>query len=251
MKKIIILLVVSIIAIIYLTLTQSNQSKQLTNLTVESVDSDEFKITTTNNDSLFIKPIYAGRYEEKHEGDEDEIGYYTETEWKDLERVEKKIIIDKFLTYIIQGAKEESKVYPKIPYQLYVAQAILESNYGCSYVAFSANNIYGHKYWGKDPSQHVTAKDDGPYDKFRVFESKWFSLRAHSKLLMGMYWRRLEGEPTVENWLESLCGGKTLEESIEFVENRGSVYASACHDREEDEVYYSDKIRRIIKCYDL
>jgi hypothetical protein len=246
MKKIILLVVISTTILIYLNLTQNNQP---TKLAVEP-----YELKMTNNDSLFIrpiKPIYPGRDEEKNEGDEEENGYYTEIEWKALDREEKKIIIDKFLTYITQAAKEESKVYPQIPYQLYVAQAVLESNYGCSYVAFSANNIYGHKYWGKDSTQHVTAKDDGPNDKFRVFDSKWFSLRAHSKLLMGMYWKRLEGEPTVENWLESLCGGKTLEESIEFVENRGSVYASACHDRDEDEVYYSDKIRRIIKCYDL
>ena len=249
MKKIILLVAFSTIILIYLNPRQNNQSTQSTQLTMES-----HGLILPNNDSLFIrpiKPIYPGRDKEKNEGNEDESGYYTETEWKALDRKEKKIIINKFLTYIIQGAKEESKVYPQIPYQLYVAQAILESNYGCSYVAFSARNLYGHKYWGKDSSQHVTAKDDGPQDKFKIFESKWFSLRAHSKLLMGMYWKRLEGEPTVENWLESLCGGKTLEESIEFVENRGSVYASACHDRDEDEVYYSDKIRRIIKCYDL
>ena len=246
MKKIILLTGCSILLLIYLNLTQNKESVPLTMVPHE--------LTPIPNDSVDIRPItpiYPGRYDEKNESDEDKDGYYTETEWKALDREEKKIIIDKFLTYIIQGAKEESKIYPQIPYQLYVAQAVLESNYGCSYIANSANNMYGHKYWGKDTSQHVTAKDDGPYDKFKVFPSKWFSLRAHSKLLMRMYWKRLEGDPTIENWLESLCGGKTLEESIEFVENRGSVYASACHDREGDEIYYSDKIRRIIKCYDL
>lgn len=199
-----------------------------------------------------IKPIYPGRYKEKNKNNKSKVGYYTESEWKGLDRNKKKIIIDNFLTYIIQGAKEESKVYPQIPYQLYVAQAILESNYGCSYIANSANNIYGHKYWGKDTTKHVTAKDDGPLDKFKKYPSIWFSIRAHSKLLMGIYWERLEGEPTLETWLETLCGGKTLEESIEFVKNKkGGVYATACYDREDGEVYYSDKIRRIIKCYDL
>ena len=88
MKKIILLVAFSTIILIYLNLTQNNQSTQLT--------MESHGLILPNNDSLFIrpiKPIYPGRDKEKNEGNEEESGYYTETEWKALDREEKKIII--------------------------------------------------------------------------------------------------------------------------------------------------------------
>ena len=56
----------------------------------------------------------------------------------------------KFVKYIIKAAKSESKIYKDIPYQIYVAQAVLESNYGQSNLAKTGKNLYGHKHKTKN-----------------------------------------------------------------------------------------------------
>ena len=94
--------------------------------------------------------------------------------------------------------------------------------------------------------------DDKRDDKFTVFRSRWESIRAHSKKLMGIYRQRINGEPTLENWIESLCGGNTIEESLKFIESGNSVYATNCYKlSNDDDICYGDKIRSIIKKYNL
>ena len=66
----------------------------------------------------------------------------------------------------------------------------------------------------------IIAADDSPKDKFTVYESKWWCLRQHSKILNGRYKKRLKGN-TIRDWIEALCGGNTVEESKAFVKNGG------------------------------
>ena len=158
---------------------------------------------------------------------------------------------DEFVKYIIKAAKAESKIYKDIPYQIYVAQAILESNYGQSSVAKTAKNLYGHKHKAKS-GNFIKSYDDKKDDKFTVFRSRWESIRAHSKKLMGIYRQRINGQPTLENWIESLCGGNSIEESLKFIESGNSVYATNCYKlSNDDDICYGDKIRSIIKKYNL
>lgn len=157
----------------------------------------------------------------------------------------------KFVKYMVRAAKEESKIYTDIPYQLYVAQAILESNYGSSKVSTVANNLYGHKHKYKTKN-YIKAYDDKVDDKFTVFNSRWESIRAHSKKLMGMYRQRIVGKPTLDKWIESLCGGNSVNESLDFIENGGSVYATNCYKLSgKNDICYGEKIRRIIEKYNL
>ena len=61
-------------------------------------------------------------------------------EWKEQH-------ISDFVAWLKISAKEESKV-SGIPYQLYVAQSILETQYGTSRLCKDANNYFGHKFKG-------------------------------------------------------------------------------------------------------
>ena len=160
-------------------------------------------------------------------------------EWKDNHQ-------KRFLEYIIKGAIEEQKV-SGIPYQLVVAQAILESQYGTSKLAVLGCNLFGvKKKGGNGPS--IMISDDSPTDLFNVYRSNWESLRHHSKVLNGKYRARLKSkDPSLEEWVNCLCGCESspcnTEKSRKFVEAGGQVYATSCLTKES----YSQKILRIIK----
>ena len=153
---------------------------------------------------------------------------------------------EKFIEDIAEIAIEESeRVNSKIPPSLIIAQAILESNWGRSRLAIKANNYFGHKQKGEGP--FILADDDQPNEKFVKFKSRWYSIRAHSKLLMGnLYYGRLKGEPTLENWLTALCGSSNSVESKKFIKRGGMVYATACYNN-----CYACKIRDLVDQYDL
>ena len=152
-----------------------------------------------------------------------------------------------FLSYIIDVSKEEQKA-SGIPYQLVVAQAILESQYGSSKLAVLGCNMFGvKKKGGNGPS--IMISDDSPTDLFNVYRSNWESIRHHSKVLNGKYRARLKSkDPTLEQWVDCLCGGRTIEKSRKFVDNGGQVYATSCFNGEES---YSQKLLRIIKSLNL
>jgi flagellum-specific peptidoglycan hydrolase FlgJ len=69
-----------------------------------------------------------------------------------------------------------------IPASIKLAQALIESNGGKSRLARKTNNIYGVKSFNKKDkrSQH---HDDKPSDHFRMYNTRWESIRAHSLLL--------------------------------------------------------------------
>lgn len=140
----------------------------------------------------------------------------------------------------------ESKV-SKVPASIIVAQAILESNWGFSRLAVTANNFFGHKYRGTNKASFIVAADDSPNDKFTKYRSKWWALRHHTKILNGKYKARLKGKK-LHHWLEALCGGMTVKDSKEFVDSGGMVYATSCFNGQE---CYSEKLLRVIKAYNL
>lgn len=69
-----------------------------------------------------------------------------------------------------------------IPASIKIAQALVESTGGTSKLARKTNNLYGVKSFSKKDrrSQH---HDDKASDHFRVYDTRWESIRAHSLLL--------------------------------------------------------------------
>ena len=239
--------------------------------------------------------VYAGRTDRaplsKYDWNGTPIGnrkWLSQTEWKGkhiskskLSKEEKSLMLNRFkkwkkkeiedfITYLSKAAVEESNLHGnKFPASLVIAQAILESNYGKSKLYNLANNVFGHKYRGKnkkDRARFMIAADDSPTDKFSLFRSKWFSIRAHSKLLLSKrYKSRVKGKPTLDKWLNALCGGMTSKESLKFVVGSGkaevrkswkggSVYATSCFKRallNKEGKCYGEKLRAIINMYDL
>jgi len=160
--------------------------------------------------------------------------------WKKREMVS-------FVEYMCMAAVDECKIFKDIPPELIVAQAILESNFGKSRLAVEGNNLFGHKYRGKNKHLFLVAADDSPSDRFTKYHSFWFSIRNHSKLLMRKYRKRIVHEPTLNRWLYALCGGITVEQSKKWRAKGHSVYATSCM----TEVCYSQKIRNVINVYSL
>lgn len=198
--------------------------------------------------------IYAGRFDTTDDRTYNDIGipihreWMTSAEWKGEHLQDKKQFkewkekyIRDFVSFMKKSAKEES-VISGIPWQIYVSQAILESNYGKSKLAVQGNNLFGVKCWDKSIA-HIVSKDDHDDDKFKVFHSYWWSIRNQSKLLNGKYRARIKGKPTLEKWVDCLCGGRTIEESKKFVESGGQVYATSCYKGKKS---YAQKLLKII-----
>jgi len=209
------------------------------------------------------KPIWAGHTEPTPDTEYNLSGlpvnrlWLTGREWKGKHiknlitkgrfKAWKKIHIETFIKFFTQAARAEAKVYKDIPPALYVAQAILESNFGLSRLAVTGNNLYGHKYHGKTDN-FLVVNDDSPTDKFESgFKSQWHSIRSHSKLLMNRYRKRIKGTPTLDKWLSALCGGKNVAQSKRWRKKGGTVYATSCLCG----TGYGQKLKRIIKCYNL
>ena len=158
----------------------------------------------------------------------------------------KKDHIASFISWMVDAAKEEEKI-SGIPYQIVVAQAMLESQYSTSRLSVEANNLFGIKHKGKG-NDYIVAKDDSPKDKFKTYpKGKWWSLRHHSNVLNKRYRSRIQGKPTLDKWVNCLCGCEsppcTTEKSRNFVEAGGQVYATSCY---KGEISYSQKIKKII-----
>ena len=209
-----------------------------------------------------LKPVktevYAGRFEQADATKYNLLGlpenrlWMSQSEWKGKHidntlvkirfKVWKKFHIKEWTEHMLLEAVKESKVFPDIPPSLYVAQMILESNYGLSKLANVGNNLYGHKYRGQKLGYLVMA-DDSENDKFQKFKSQWYSMRSHSYLLMGMYRKRIKGKPNLNKWLVALCGSMSAQESKKFVKAGNRVYATSCM----TETCYAQKLNNIIK----
>jgi len=164
----------------------------------------------------------------------------------------KKNYINNFIDDMVSAAVEEASVYTDIPPEIIIAQSIIESNFGLSKLCYESNNYFGHKYYGMDSTAFVIAHDDSPRDKFRVFKSKWWSIRSHSKLLMRMYKCRVKGKPTIRKWCNAFCGGLTLKESKRHVNKGGYTYATACYRNSKNKnICYGEKLLNLIRQYKL
>ena len=159
----------------------------------------------------------------------------------------KKREIDDFISFMCKASVDECKVYKDIPPEMIVAQAILESNYGKSRLSVQGNNLFGHKYVGKNSKLFIVASDDSPTDRFTKYRSVWYSIRNHSKLLMRKYRKRISGTPNLNKWLYALCGGLTVEQSKKWRAKGHSVYATSCMTH----LCYSLKLKSIINIYSL
>ena len=246
------ILVLSLIVIIFLFSIKRNNK-------IKSVEKKVKVVSISYNEN--VSNIYPGRhYVAKSEYNE--LGLPNDREW--LTRKEwrgkhvkkdtafvfkkwKKRHIQQFVNWISISAVKETAVYKDIPASIIAAQAILESNYGLSRVACEANNIFGHKFYGKD-SMFIIAADDSPTDKFQVYKSKWWNIRYHSKHLLRKYRKRIVGKPNLNKWLVAICGATTVKESKKFVEKGNYVYATSCYTGKE---CYSEKLQRIINLYNL
>ncbi|MFD2743056.1 MULTISPECIES: glucosaminidase domain-containing protein [Sphingobacterium] len=71
-----------------------------------------------------------------------------------------------------------------IPASIKLAQALLESGNGNSYLATQANNHFGIKCGGVWKGRRISRPDDGPNDCFRVYNNPDDSFRDHSQFLL-------------------------------------------------------------------
>lgn len=78
-----------------------------------------------------------------------------------------------------------------IPASIKMAQAILESGSGKSYLAQNANNHFGIKCGGQWSGRRISRADDTPNDCFRVYNSPEQSFRDHSIFLLQQRYKRL------------------------------------------------------------
>lgn len=78
-----------------------------------------------------------------------------------------------------------------IPASIKLAQAILESGNGNSYLAREANNHFGIKCGGSWKGKSVRRADDNPNDCFRVYANPEESFRDHSQFLLSKRYENL------------------------------------------------------------
>ena len=171
----------------------------------------------------------------------------------------KKNYIKQFIKYF--GAEVQKEVknpkFKNIPASLYIAQAIIESQFNTSKLSKTANNIFGHKFRKPKEGQKmfiginekkpfVCAFDDGPKNKFRNYKNQWFCIRAHSYILL-KYAKRIKGRPNLQKFLTALCGADNTSEAKKYVSEGGTVYATSCLKGK----CYSQKLKEIIDFYNL
>lgn len=119
---------------------------------------------------------------------------------------ERKQKCQHYIEQFARIAKEEEQLY-QIPAAITLAQALLESNAGESPLAAKENNHFGIKCPPRCASCRCAQyADDTPNDQFQVYDSPWFSFRAHSKLLHTPRYRHLLQLPAddYKNWAYGL-----------------------------------------------
>ncbi|SMG38818.1 glucosaminidase domain-containing protein [Sphingobacterium psychroaquaticum] len=97
-----------------------------------------------------------------------------------------KSYVERYKTIAI----EEMNTYG-IPASIKLAQAILESGSGNSYLAQNANNHFGIKCGGVWNGKSVTRPDDNINDCFRVYDNAEQSFKDHSQFLLRKRYERL------------------------------------------------------------
>ena len=239
-------------------------------LTVLSIYLFSLSVISSNvkqfKDDDSIKEIFAGRHDKKPTKTKYNLSglpvgrkWLTSREWKGKHiksnnvvtrsrfKSWKQIHIETFVRFFGQEIqKEVNENFPDLCASVIIAQAIIESNFGLSRLAVEGNAIFGHKHKSKK-GKYIVAHDDSPTDRFSVYPSQWFSIRAHSHLMNDKYKKRIVGDYSRENWLLALCGAMTPKASRKYHESGHFLYATSCM----TPVCYSEKLRRIINQYDL
>ena len=239
-------------------------------LTVLSIYLFSLSLISSNvkqfKDDDSIKEVFAGRHDKKPTKTKYNLSglpvgrkWLTSREWKGKHirnndvvtrsrfKSWKQIHIETFVRFFGQEIqKEVNENFPDLCASVIIAQAIIESNFGLSRLAVEGNAIFGHKHKSKT-GKYIVAHDDSPTDRFSVYPSQWFSIRAHSHLMNDKYKKRIVGEYNQKNWLIALCGAMTPKASRKYHESGHFLYATSCM----TPVCYSEKLRRIINQYDL
>lgn len=103
----------------------------------------------------------------------------------DKEKLDEFLRTKNYIKRFKETAKVEEEKY-NIPFEVILAQGILESNSGTSNLAKSTNNHFGIKcFSGHCKKGHCkNFMDDTHKDFFKVYQSPWFSFREHSKFIL-------------------------------------------------------------------
>ena len=141
-----------------------------------------------------------------------------------------------------------------IPASIKLAQAILESGNGNSYLAREANNHFGIKCGGVWNGPSVRRSDDGPNDCFRVYKSPHESFRDHSEFLLRKRYEKLFtlAKDDYKGWARGLkaAGYATNPRYAELLIDLIERYDLQQYDREESYVAHKvreEKIEEIIE----
>lgn len=147
--------------------------------------------------------------------------------------------VDNYINRFLSTAQREQEIYG-IPASIKLAQAMLETGFGRSYVATNAKNHFGIKSrnWDGPISEyvigHVDAMDDCyGYCKFQKFKTDWASWRAHSIILQNERYSRLRGVTDYEEYANGLqeCGYATANDyakNLISIINKYRLYVYDC-----------------------
>ncbi|MCQ2266843.1 MAG: glucosaminidase domain-containing protein [Bacteroidaceae bacterium] len=121
-------------------------------------------------------------------------------------------IYQSYITQYAPTAQAQMQRYG-IPASITLAQALLESAAGQSYLANKANNHFGIKVTTDWTGPYVVKDDDKPNEKFRAYNSPSESYEDHSKFLKRSRYQPLASLPVddYKGWAHGLkaCGYAT------------------------------------------
>lgn len=135
-----------------------------------------------------------------------------------------------------------------IPASIKLAQALLESGNGNSYLAVQANNHFGIKCGGGWNGKSVRRADDSPNDCFRVYDNPEQSFKDHSQFLLRTRYEKLFtlNKNDYKGWAKGLkeAGYATNPRYPELLIDLIERYELFKYDQAENK---SDKIFREVK----
>ena len=130
-----------------------------------------------------------------------------------LSYAQRNAVYQQYIDLYSDMAIDQMRRY-KIPASITMAQAILESGAGKSYLATKANNHFGIKVSSGWNGGYVTRDDDRKNERFRKYKNVADSYEDHSKFLLKDRYKRLfDLDPLdYKGWARGLkaCGYATL-----------------------------------------
>lgn len=130
-----------------------------------------------------------------------------------LSHAQRNAVYQQYIDLYSDMAIDQMRRY-KIPASITMAQAILESGAGRSYLATKANNHFGIKVSSGWNDGYVTRDDDRKNERFRKYKNVEDSYEDHSKFLLKDRYKRLfDLDPLdYKGWARGLkaCGYATL-----------------------------------------